>query len=53
LREASQIIAMKAHPVVTKPAVAAELGMVVVGAEATGTATEKMEEEEIQRQRRI
>ncbi len=58
LHKTSRIIATTAHPIATNPAVAAELGMAVAAAvaaaaEAAGTATEKMEEEDIQRQRRI
>ncbi len=55
-REANWIIATTAHPIATNMVVAAELGMAVAAAtatEAAGTVMEKMEEEEIQRQRRI
>ncbi len=55
-REASWIIATTVHPIATNPVVAAKCGTAVAAvaaAEAVGTATEKMEEEEIQRQRRI
>jgi hypothetical protein len=47
---------MMARLIATNPVLAAKLGtavVAVVAAEAAGTATEKMEEEEIQRQRRI
>ncbi len=58
LCKASQIFAMTARLIATNPVVVAELGMAVAAAaavktDAVGTSKEKMEEEEIQRQRRI